>query len=63
MANTGEPAAFDVVVEIPKGQRNKYEMDHTVGRICLDCCLFTATSYPADYGYIEKYAGPGRGAA
>lgn len=44
---------FDVVVEIPKGHRNKYEMDHKTGRIRLDRTLFTATAYPADYGFIE----------
>ena len=44
---------FDVVIEIPKGQRNKYEMDRKTGRIRLDRTLFTATSYPADYGFIE----------
>lgn len=44
---------FDVVVEIPKGQRNKYEVDHETGRIRLDRMLFTATRYPADYGFIE----------
>ena len=44
---------FDVLVEIPKGQRNKYEVDHKTGRIRLDRTLFTATQYPADYGYIE----------
>jgi inorganic pyrophosphatase len=44
---------FDVTVEIPKGQRNKYEMDRATGRIRLDRTLFTATQYPADYGYIE----------
>jgi inorganic pyrophosphatase len=44
---------FEVVVEIPKGQRNKYEMDHESGRIRLDRMLFTATRYPADYGFIE----------
>ena len=44
---------FDVVVEIPKGQRNKYEMDHHTGRIRLDRMLFTSTRYPADYGFIE----------
>jgi inorganic pyrophosphatase len=44
---------FDVVIEIPKGQRNKYEMDHETGRIRLDRMLFTSTRYPADYGYIE----------
>jgi inorganic pyrophosphatase len=51
---TGEVAVeFDVVIEIPKGQRNKYEMDHETGRIRLDRMLFTATRYPADYGYVE----------
>ena len=44
---------FDVVIEIPKGQRNKYEMDHKTGRIRLDRMLFTSTRYPADYGFIE----------
>lgn len=44
---------FDVVIEIPKGQRNKYEMDHDTGRIRLDRMLFTSTRYPADYGYVE----------
>jgi inorganic pyrophosphatase len=44
---------FDVVVEIPAGSRNKYEMDHTRGRIRLDRMLFTATRYPADYGYLD----------
>ena len=42
-----------MVIEIPKGQRNKYEMDHESGRIRLDRMLFTATRYPADYGFIE----------
>jgi len=44
---------FEVVIEIPKGQRNKYEMDHETGRIRLDRMLFTSTRYPADYGFIE----------
>jgi len=43
---------FDVVIEIPKGTRNKYEMDHVTGRIRLDRMLFTATQYPTDYGFI-----------
>src|SRR6478672_9635489 len=51
------PAEFDVVVEIPKGSRNKYEVDHVSGRIRLDRTLFTATQYPADYGYIEDTLG------
>jgi inorganic pyrophosphatase len=43
----------EVVIEIPKGQRNKYEMDHATGRIRLDRMLFTSTRYPSDYGFIE----------
>lgn len=41
-----------MVVEIPKGSRNKYEVDHLTGEIFLDRMLFTATRYPADYGFI-----------
>ncbi|MHB8340907.1 MAG: inorganic diphosphatase [Mycobacteriales bacterium] len=48
---------FDVTIEIPKGQRNKYEMDHTTGRIRLDRMLFTSTRYPADYGYLDGTLG------
>ena len=48
---------FDVTVEIPKGHRNKYEVDHETGRIRLDRTLFTATQYPADYGFIEGTLG------
>jgi inorganic pyrophosphatase len=44
-------------VEIPKGQRNKYEVDHETGRIRLDRMLFTSTRYPADYGYVEGTLG------
>ena len=44
----------DVVIEIPQGSRNKYEMDHTTGRIRLDRMLFTSTVYPLDYGYIDN---------
>ncbi|MGH3788699.1 MAG: inorganic diphosphatase [Pseudonocardiaceae bacterium] len=51
---------FDVTIEIPKGQRNKYEMDHRTGRIRLDRTLFTATQYPADYGFIEDSLGEDR---
>ena len=48
---------FDVLIEIPKGQRNKYEVDHVTGRIRLDRMLFTSTRYPADYGFIEDTLG------
>jgi inorganic pyrophosphatase len=52
-----EPFHFDVTVEIPKGQRNKYEVDHVTGRIRLDRMLFTSTRYPADYGFIDGTLG------
>ena len=48
---------FDVTIEIPKGSRNKYEVDHHTGRIKLDRTLFTATQYPADYGFIDDTLG------
>ena len=43
-----------VVIEIPRGSRNKYEIDHDDGRVYLDRRLFTAMTYPADYGYVEN---------
>jgi inorganic pyrophosphatase len=42
---------IEVVVEIPKGTRNKYEADEN-GAIWLDRMLFTSTRYPEDYGYV-----------
>jgi inorganic pyrophosphatase len=42
----------DVVVEIPRGSRNKYEYDHEHHVLRLDRRLFSATVYPADYGFI-----------
>jgi inorganic pyrophosphatase len=44
---------IEVVVEIPKGTRNKYEADDE-GRIWLDRLLFTSTRYPEDYGYVPE---------
>jgi inorganic pyrophosphatase len=48
---------FDVLIEIPKGTRNKYELDKETGRMRLDRMLFTSTRYPADYGFIENTLG------
>ena len=50
-------AEYDVVVEIPKGSRNKYEVDHETGRVYLDRVLFTSFVYPTDYGYFENTLG------
>jgi inorganic pyrophosphatase len=51
------PDVLRIVVEIPKGSRNKYEMDHETGEIFLDRMLFTSMQYPADYGFIEATLG------
>jgi inorganic pyrophosphatase len=48
---------IEVIVEIPRGSRNKYEMDHDTGLIWLDRMLFTATQYPADYGFVAGTLG------
>ncbi|MCI4674433.1 inorganic diphosphatase [Candidatus Mycolicibacterium alkanivorans] len=48
---------FDVTIEIPRGQRNKYEVDHDSGRLRLDRYLYTPMAYPADYGFIEDTLG------
>lgn len=47
----------DVVIEIPRGSRNKYEVDHETGRVFLDRVLFTPFMYPTDYGYFENTLG------
>ncbi len=49
---------FVGVVEIPKGCNNKYELDKKTGLLKLDRILYTATHYPANYGFIPRtYAG------
>ena len=45
---------IDVLIEIPRGSRNKYEVDHHTGRIRLDRRLFAATTYPTEYGFIPE---------
>ena len=41
-----------VLIEIPRGSRNKYEFDKETGRIKLDRVLHSSVTYPADYGFI-----------
>ncbi len=52
-----ERDVVDVVIEIPKGSRNKYEFDHDAGVIRLDRRLLTAMAYPADYGFVPDTLG------
>ena len=49
--------AYDAVIEIPKGSRNKYEVDHETGRVFLDRVLFTPFVYPVDYGFFDNSLG------
>jgi inorganic pyrophosphatase len=48
---------FEAVIEIPRGSRNKYEVDHKTGRVHLDRVLYTPFVYPVDYGYFDKTLG------
>ena len=45
---------FEVVVEIPRGSRNKYEIDHDTGEVWLDRLLLQATVYPVEYGFFPN---------
>ena len=46
--------AFPVVIEIPNGSKNKYELDKETGLLRLDRVLYSAVHYPADYGFIPR---------
>lgn len=43
----------EAIIEIPMGTRNKFEINKDTGRIKLDRVLFSALTYPGEYGYIE----------
>lgn len=45
---------FVCVIEIPKGSKNKYELDKESGLLRLDRILYTSTHYPANYGFIPR---------
>jgi inorganic pyrophosphatase len=49
--------AYDAVIEIPRGSRVKYEVDHETGNVHLDRILYTVFGYPADYGFFDKTLG------
>ena len=52
--STKKPLTFDVLIEIPKGSRNKYEYDFTLHKIRFDRMLFSSMMYPGDYGFIPE---------
>ncbi len=49
-----EKQTVDVLIEIPKGSRNKYEYDFDLGKIRFDRMLFSSMMYPGDYGFIPE---------
>ena len=55
-----KPNDFSAVIEISKGSKCKYELDKATGMLRLDRVLYTATHYPANYGFIPRtYADDG----
>ncbi|QLE01754.1 inorganic diphosphatase [Galbibacter sp. BG1] len=46
--------SFDVLIEIPKGSRNKYEYDFKLKKIRYDRMIFSSMMYPADYGFVPE---------
>ncbi|MCL2475239.1 MAG: inorganic diphosphatase [Chloroflexi bacterium] len=44
----------EAIIEIPKGHRNKYEIDIETGKIRLDRVLYSSIHYPSDYGFISN---------
>ena len=51
------PMDFMSVIEISKGSSMKYELDKETGMLMLDRVLYTATHYPANYGFIPRTLG------
>lgn len=45
---------FPAIIEIPKGSKNKYELDKKTGLLMLDRVLYSAVHYPANYGFIPR---------
>ena len=50
----GDSDVMHAIVEVPRGSKNKYEIDKETGRIALDRAMHTAQDYPVDYGFIPQ---------
>lgn len=50
----GSVEKMNVIIEIPKGSLNKYEIDKETGLIALDRVMHTAQPMPADYGFVPQ---------
>lgn len=48
------PEILDCIIEVPRGSRNKYELDKKSGLLRLDRVLYSAVFYPANYGFIPR---------
>lgn len=53
-AGNNVPNVINVIIEIPKGSKNKYELDKETGLIMLDRAMHTAQDYPFDYGFMPQ---------
>ncbi len=51
---TGEPSVANMIVEIPKGRRTKFEVDKRYGLIKMDRYLYSSAVYPGDYGFVPQ---------
>lgn len=50
----GKKEEMNVIIEIPKGSHNKYEIDKKTGVIKLDRVMHSAQDYPFDYGFVPQ---------
>lgn len=48
------PHSFPAIIEVPKGSKNKYELDKETGLMRVDRVLFSSVHYPANYGFIPR---------
>ena len=55
---TNIPSVVNMIVEIPKGRRNKFELDKHTGLIKLDRYLYSSSVYPGDYGFVPQTLRP-----
>lgn len=53
-AGKNAPDIINVIIEIPKGSKNKYELDKETGLIMLDRAMHTSQDYPFDYGFVPQ---------
>jgi inorganic pyrophosphatase len=48
------PEVVSVIIEVPKGSKNKYELDKKSGLLRVDRVLYSSVHYPANYGFIPQ---------